>query len=173
MILPGFFYQIDSFVALSRGNDTIEIVYLFPYDVDPGNYEVWDKVGQGVGNLKSLALLKPCINNRFDEANWEILARILPHIQNKIELNIFGGRIEGTEEMRAFARTIQGHPAITRFDTSTSGFSFETTATLCSALKPPLPYVLLWPLSRILNLLFCCINDWAEKTYQLFSPPRA
>jgi hypothetical protein len=37
------FNQVDSFVALGRGNDTIRRVTLL-YDVDSGNYELWDKV---------------------------------------------------------------------------------------------------------------------------------
>jgi hypothetical protein len=56
-----FFAEIDSFVAQSRGNDTIICVNLSPYDdddVDPGDYEIWDKVGQGVGNLGSLDELR-------------------------------------------------------------------------------------------------------------------
>jgi hypothetical protein len=117
--------------AQSQGNTSIEYVALHPYDVDPRNYELWDKVGQGVGNLKSLNTLKVYLHNRLDVPDWEILARILPHIQNKIELKIGTGYIKGIEDMRAFARAIQGHPAITRIDTAVS---FESTATLCSAL---------------------------------------
>jgi hypothetical protein len=127
----GIFAQVDSFVAQSQGNDTISVVHLSPYR--PGNYEVWDKVGQGVGNLRSLGVL--CIFlDHYGEPDWEILARILPHIQSKIELRIIGGPTEGTENMRAFARAIQEHPAITQFVTTTAGFSFESAATLCSAL---------------------------------------
>jgi hypothetical protein len=81
-----------------------ERLQLAPYDVDPGIYEVLDNVGQpGVGNLKSLRdFMINLKNNFFSPTNWEILARILPHIQ-KIELEIRGGHIEGTEEMRARA----------------------------------------------------------------------
>jgi hypothetical protein len=42
------FNQLDAFVAQSQSNDTIRCVNLFPYDDEPGNYELWDKVGQGV-----------------------------------------------------------------------------------------------------------------------------
>jgi hypothetical protein len=128
------FAEVDSFVTQSQGNDTIEKVTLLPYDVDPGNYERWDKVGQGLGNLKSLRVIDIGLTfNNLGEPDWEILARILPHIQSKITLQISGGRIERTEEMRAFATAMQGHPAITQFE-SIPGFSFENTATLCSAL---------------------------------------
>jgi hypothetical protein len=108
------FAEIDSFVAQSQGNDTISCVDLHPYNVNQGNYELWDKVGQGVGNLRSLRVLN-IWPNHLDVPDWQPLARILPYIQNKIALNIFAVSIEGTEEMRAFARVIQGHPAITRF----------------------------------------------------------
>jgi hypothetical protein len=95
-------------VAQSQGNDTIKHVKLSPYDaVDPGNYKRWAKVGQGVGNLKSLRMLSVYLNkNNLEVPDWKILARILPYIQNKIELKIIGGHIRGTEEMRAFARAI-------------------------------------------------------------------
>jgi hypothetical protein len=127
----GIFAQVDSFVAQSQGNDTIGVVHLSPYNVDPGNYELWDKVGQGVGNLRSLGVL--CIyRNRLVEPDWEILARILPHIQSKIELQFVGGSIERTEDMRAFARAIQGHPAIAQFE---AGFFFKDVATLWAALS--------------------------------------
>jgi hypothetical protein len=137
----GIFTEMDSFVAQSQGNDTVACVHLSPYydGGDPGNYILWDKVGQGVGNLKSLSVLVIHLHNRLGgpRVDWEILARILLHIsiESKIQLRIIGaGPIEGAEEMLAFARAIQEHPAITRFDTSTGGFSFENLATLCSAL---------------------------------------
>jgi hypothetical protein len=138
----GIFAEINSFVAQSQGNSTITCVHLSPYDdsVDSsGNYELWDKVGQGVGKLKSLSTLVIHLHNRLGgpKVDWEILARILSHIsiESKIQLRIIGaGPMEGAEEMLAFARAIQDHPAITRFDTSRGGFSFENTATLCSTL---------------------------------------
>jgi hypothetical protein len=102
----GIFAKVDSFVAQSQGNDAIDRVILRPYDADPGNYELLDKVGQGVGNLKSLRELSLHLD-RFGEPDWEILARILPHIQNKIKLHMIRSNIEeGTLEMRAFARAI-------------------------------------------------------------------
>jgi hypothetical protein len=121
--------QVDSFVVQSRGNTSIKYVALHLNDADPGKYELWDKVGQGVGNLKSLCDLKIYLRDRLPD--WEILTRILPHIHNKITLNIAGGYIQEIEDMRAFARAIQGHPAITHFN---AVVSFEDTATLCSAL---------------------------------------
>jgi hypothetical protein len=130
----GIFEEIDSFVELSRGNTSVELVRLFPYDEDAGTYEVWDKVGQGVGNLKSLYRLNIRLDNEEgNEPDWEILARILRHVSRAIELNIFHGYIAGTEDMRAFATAIQGHPAITSVTTCDS-FRFESTDMFCSAL---------------------------------------
>jgi hypothetical protein len=101
-------------------------------------------VGQGVGNLKALAELRIYLNNsNNDVPDWEILARILTYIQNKVELRIIGGHKVGTEDMRAFAPAIQGHPTITSI--VTEEFSFESIASLCSSLTtlPNLEYVLL------------------------------
>jgi hypothetical protein len=134
----GIFAEIDSFVALSQGNDTIGRVHLSPYNVDPGKYELWDKVGQGVGNLRSLGVLCIYHNNSLGgpRVDWEILARILPHVQSKIVLRIVGyGSMEGRVEMQAFVRAIQGQPAMTRFETRTQRVSYESAALLCSALS--------------------------------------
>jgi hypothetical protein len=91
-----FFAEVDSFVALSQGNDYVRRVTLYPYDLGSRNYELWDKVGQGVGNLKSLDEFVICLyRNNTEAPDWEILARILPHIQNKITLRIDGGSIQG------------------------------------------------------------------------------
>jgi hypothetical protein len=65
------FNNVDFFVAESQHNYAIYQVNLYPYDDDPGNYELWDKVGQGVGNLKSLNILKICFNKSFDDGEEE------------------------------------------------------------------------------------------------------
>jgi hypothetical protein len=50
----------DAFVNLSRENETIQTVHLFPVtdtgDDASGNhrYAVWDKIAEGVGNLQAL-----------------------------------------------------------------------------------------------------------------------
>jgi hypothetical protein len=51
------FQNIDSFVALSRENSVVYEVMLYPFDSDAGNYEVWDKVGELVGNLMAIHVL--------------------------------------------------------------------------------------------------------------------
>lgn len=112
------FRQVDYFFAQSPGNTIIKSVSLSPYDTSPGNYELWDTVGQGVRNLKSLRMLMIYLCNIFGEPDWKILARILLNMESKIDLRISGGSfesiervnglIEGAEEMRAFSRAIQG-----------------------------------------------------------------
>jgi hypothetical protein len=156
----GIFGAVDAFVEVSQGNTTVKKVIIYPYDEDPGNYELWDKVGRGVGNLESLSTLSIFINNVFDEADepnpdWEILARNFRHVSHDIKLDFCHGFIAGAEDMRAFATAIQGHPAITRFVTSrfhdTRGsFHFETTDILCSALTtlPNLEHVSLHHLAQ-------------------------
>jgi hypothetical protein len=113
----GIFEAVDSFVELSQGNTSVREVFVWPYDEDVGNYELWDKVGQGVGNLKSLKSLGITLDNEGDgsEPDWEILARVLRHVSHDINLKFGYGHIRGTEEMRAFARAIQGQPAIAKF----------------------------------------------------------
>jgi hypothetical protein len=51
---PFMFDNIDSFVALSQEKTSVEDVELYPFYSDTGNYEVWDKVGQMVGNFTEL-----------------------------------------------------------------------------------------------------------------------
>jgi hypothetical protein len=142
------FEAVGSFVYLSQGNTAVKKVTIYPYNEDTGNYELWDKVGRGVGNLKSLTTLciTPSEGNGAPEPDWEILARVLQHVvSHAITLELQCGHIRGTEEMRAFAGAIQGHPAITRFDT-TGSFHFKTTDILCSALAtlPHLEDATLW-----------------------------
>jgi hypothetical protein len=139
-------------------------VTICPNDEDPGNYGVWDKVGRGVGNLKALRLLRITLNNESDEPapDWEILAHILRHVSHAITLDFYSGNIQGTEEMRAFARAIQGHPEIRRFVTHGS-FRFESTDILCSA----------WQRFQIWKMLSCIIGHLAERKYQTWNAPRA
>jgi hypothetical protein len=46
--------QIDCFVSQSRGTGSLEVVAFDPYAFTGGNSDVWDKVGQTVGNLQAL-----------------------------------------------------------------------------------------------------------------------
>jgi hypothetical protein len=57
----GIFDQVDAFVNLSRGNEFVEEVVLFPF-TDPGDdmsgnhrYAIWEKIAEGIGNLQALS----------------------------------------------------------------------------------------------------------------------
>jgi hypothetical protein len=139
------FDNIDSFVALSRENTSVKQVMLYPFDSNPGNYEFWDKVGQIVGNLMDLQMIRihflPSTdddNDDEDEAHmpdWETLNRILPHLQRKIELLFYTGDIndEEVEKIQGLARAIHGHPMISEFRCP-RGFTFANMGPWCSAL---------------------------------------
>jgi hypothetical protein len=56
--IPGIFYHIDCFVSQSRGNANVRNLNLRPDASFNGQGDdVWDKVGQIVGNLQSLETL--------------------------------------------------------------------------------------------------------------------
>jgi hypothetical protein len=131
------FDNIDSFVALSRENTTVEDVVFDPFDSDAGNYEDWDKVGQVVGNLMELETIHIHFEDERDEArspNWETLTRILRYLRRKVTL-CYSTEIydAGGEEIQGFARAIHGHPMISEF-TSDVGFTFANLGPWCYAL---------------------------------------
>jgi hypothetical protein len=76
--------HIDCFAYQSRGNKKAENVSLSQYSVDGQDDEKWDKVGQAIGNLQSLEMLR--ISSRHDYPDWEILARILRHVRQNVTL---------------------------------------------------------------------------------------
>jgi hypothetical protein len=144
------FENIDSFVALSRDNTSVEQVVLYPYDSAAGNY--WDKVGEVVGNLTELKVITIHFlpfdyhddNEGGDEARivptWETLARILLYVQRKIALFLpEEARDAEVEDIRRLARAIHGHPMISKF-TSEMEFTIENFGPWCSALAT-LPFL--------------------------------
>jgi hypothetical protein len=159
----------DCFVSLSRGNESIKHVSLYPYslddgnDGDAGNYKMWDRVGQAIGNLQSLEWLKisrdygiwTSTRDYYDEANdiptpdWKILALILSHVRQNVKINfVERGHPWAAGEAQAFTQAIRGHPTITSFDSISngeSGFPYESLDALYSTLAtlPALEYVLL------------------------------
>jgi hypothetical protein len=145
------FDNIDSFVALSRDNTSVEILELFPFDSDAGNYEVWDKLGQMVGNLKELETINfhflPDTESNDDggeapSPDWETLTRILRHLRRKVALcSIEDYDAEG-EEIQGLARAIHGHTMISEFS-SQQEFIFANLGPWCSALAtlPSLEHV--------------------------------
>jgi hypothetical protein len=125
------FDNINSFLALSRENTSVKMVALYPFDSAPGNYDVWDKAGQIMRNLRELKLIDIHFlpyyddddnnDNDGDEAqmpDWEIITRILPYVQRKIAL-VFSkeGYDADAEDIRGLARAIHGHPMISAFST--------------------------------------------------------
>jgi hypothetical protein len=139
------FQNIDSFVTLSRENTIVDEVMLYPFDSDAWNYEVWDKVGEIVGNLMELQTLSIQFLPYFleddddgDEAqpDWEILTRILPYVRHKVALRLIdtaGDDYAEVAVMQALARAIQGHPMISRFQ-SQDLFTYSDVALWCSIL---------------------------------------
>jgi hypothetical protein len=109
------FDNIDSFVALSRDNTSVQAVAFNPFDSEPGNYEVWDKVGQIVGNFTELNLISLNFlpypdDNDGDEArmpDWETLTRILPYLRRKVSLSLSRtGYDAEVEHIQGLARAI-------------------------------------------------------------------
>jgi hypothetical protein len=56
--IPWILNNIDCFVEYSEGNQSVQNVRFYPYSVDGQDDEVWDKVGQALGNLQALEDLR-------------------------------------------------------------------------------------------------------------------
>jgi hypothetical protein len=148
--IPWVLNHVDCFVNQSRGNVSVETLFLCPFPVDDQDYEVWDKVGRAVSNLKTLKRL--CIAgydlDDDDEdlliLDWEIVARILRYVRQSITIDITDVLACDAEEAGLFARVIHGHPTITSF-VGGGNFSHESLDALYSALVtlPALESVLL------------------------------
>jgi hypothetical protein len=144
--IPWILNHVDCFVSQSRDNISIEKVVLCPYSVNAQDYEVWDKLGRAVSNLK--ALKKVCIGKYYTEdedlciVDWEIVARILSHVRQRITLYINDHLAWDVEESRLFARAIHGHPTITSFEDNRDS-PYESLDALYSALAtlPALEWV--------------------------------
>jgi hypothetical protein len=137
--IPRILNNIDCFVSQSRGNNTVKVLALYPYAFNFQDDAVWDKVGQAVGNLQKLKRLFIGTRNYHQEdenspkPDWEIVARILSHVRQRIALDVTNIPGWHAEDCRSFARAIHGHPTITYFEGS-GRFPFESVDTLHSAL---------------------------------------
>jgi hypothetical protein len=141
---PWMVKHIDCFVSQSRGNESIGVVHIDLYS--NAGEEFWDKVGQAIGNLQALKTLRISTHgyNEDDDdyedlpsPDWEILARILSHIRQKVKVDLETDDDEywwDAEESRSFARVIHGHPTITGFADSSGVFPYEAWDVLYSAL---------------------------------------
>jgi hypothetical protein len=152
--------HIDCFVTKSRGNESVEEVTLYPYSVNGYPDTAWDKLGQAIGNLQALGELHIRTPNYHDDddsvdydsdynfwrdddevvpipdPDWEILARILSHVRQKITLTVNDENPVSTwrvEDSRSFARAIHGHPTITGFEASDI-FAYEDMDALYTVL---------------------------------------
>jgi hypothetical protein len=86
--IPWILAHIDFFVSeSSQGNERVKEIVLYPHAFIRNDDDVWDKLGQAIGNLQ--ALEKLCIVNKCYDDNdkdsddedspnpdWGILARI-------------------------------------------------------------------------------------------------
>jgi hypothetical protein len=124
-------------------------VFVDPYAAfDEHDDDVWDKFGQAVGNLQAFHRLQIisaqdygiCRIDNGDDGDdllpvpkWEILARILSHVRQRITLNNINFVARSAEEYRSFARAIHGHPSITSLKGG-EDFPYEYVDTLYSAL---------------------------------------
>jgi hypothetical protein len=148
--MPWILNHIDCFVSQSRVNARVEEVRFWPISVDVQDDDVWDKVGQAIGNLQALKSLSVSAyshdsddDSDYEQArsaemlnpDWKILTRILSHVRQNVGIKLEDYIIGEIEEvqMQALARAIRGHPTITSFDSSFA-FSYETTNSLYSAL---------------------------------------
>jgi hypothetical protein len=140
-LLPWILRRIDCFVIQSRGNKTVEYLILNPH-VSSGRHgdEACEKLGQAIGNLQSLKKILICTDICQDEddeevltPNWEIVARMLTHVRQKVTLKSSPSSFWCAEDFRSLARVIRGHPTITHFQDDSS-FPNEASDALYSAL---------------------------------------
>jgi hypothetical protein len=149
--------HIDCFVRHSRGNESVEELYLWPdaylhpYDFSKHDDDAWAKFGQAIGNLRGLGRfhMRPPNYQDDDEvialSDWKILALILTHVRQNIALIVTPTYDEDedddeadvsawlAEEVQPIARAIRGHPTMTSFYDN-GKFPYESLDTLYSAL---------------------------------------
>jgi hypothetical protein len=137
----------DSFDSLSRGNEIVEQVWLCSHVLNGHNDDVWDNVGQAIGNLQALTMLyidnsRTCRCRRREDQDsptpdWERLTRILSRMRQKISLSLAPISAYfpawGADDCRLFAQAIRGHPTITCFD-GCRDFPYESLHALYSGL---------------------------------------
>jgi hypothetical protein len=139
--------HIDCFVSQSRGNESIEEVYLYPNAFYGQDDDLWDKVGIAIGNLQALERLRISTRDRtyadhhddqvqvqvLTKPDWGELALILSRVRRKVRVDLDDSDLWAVGELQALARVIRGHPTITSFD-SCYNFPYESMDSLYSAL---------------------------------------
>jgi hypothetical protein len=131
--------HIDCFVTQSRGNKSVENVHLCLHaSIDGQNDEVWYKLGQAIGNLRSLKMLGFNTRHYDDDQvlpnpDWGEVACILSRVRQKVEIELYCFDRWDVGEAQALARVIRGHPTITSFKGGNS-LSYESLDSFYSAL---------------------------------------
>jgi hypothetical protein len=148
--IPSILNHIDHLVNQSRGNESVEVLALYPYAFKGQDEKAWDKVGEAVGNLQALKTVHLSTRDYRDHGDylaeddveavprrpipdWEILARILTHVRQNVTLVIDDERLRTVEEVQPFARAIHGHPFITSLQDH-GMFPYESLEALFSTL---------------------------------------
>jgi hypothetical protein len=144
----GIFDHVDAFVNLSRNNETVEEVYLLPFDPDDDasasgthRYAIWDKIAEGIGNLQELREIIIMDATFVDDEgetrvpDWEILACILRRVRRGIQVCMCDDAqlLWNTAVLPVFGEAIRGQAMITGFSTG-DGFPFHCLDILCSVL---------------------------------------
>jgi hypothetical protein len=135
--------HIDCFVIQSRGNESVEEVYLYPNAFYGEDDDAWYKVGEAVGNLQALERLRISTRDRtygdhyadqvLPDPDWGELALILSRLRQKVMVDLDDSDLWAVGELRALARVIRGHPMIRSFD-SCYNFPYESMDSLYSSL---------------------------------------
>jgi hypothetical protein len=154
---PWLLTHADWFLNMSCRNHIVEEVdlYLYVYDDNEyaASYEIWDKVGQGIGNLEALETLHILVSGDPDpgsgpieiaqqrtlKPDWERLGYILKHLRKNIRLQVDdGSETEGhlryAVDVDSFARMLRGQPMVVRFGTWDI-FYRGPLGTVCAALS--------------------------------------
>jgi hypothetical protein len=91
------FSDIDTFVKLSQGNTSITKVCFNPYD-NEGDDALWEKMGEGLANLKSLELFIMFDEEINDDEqaprpDFRTLAIVLPYLRQDFSFVIYDRNI--------------------------------------------------------------------------------
>jgi hypothetical protein len=141
---------VDAFVSMSRGNELVEEVVLFPFGDNISGYShrhryaIWEKVAEGISNLQALSDITICDSHFVDDEgdplapDWEILACILRRLRRGVRISVGDAgddavRFWDTESLPVFAGVIRGQAMITGFRTG-EAFPFHCLDILCSTL---------------------------------------
>jgi hypothetical protein len=139
--------HIDCFVSQSRDNTRVKQVFLYPHWNYGQSNEIWDKIGQAIGNFQALETLYISnlgandINEIRDDdddqevsnPDWGETACILRHIRQAFGVYLDNSELWSVGEVQALARVIRGHPTMKKFD-SGNNLLYEASDTMYSSL---------------------------------------